>query len=208
MHPASTTRRANSITFGRDARNLRDHDDRRTRPQPVVAMDHAIVGERVGVEVRKQVGHAPPAPPGCLRAAIDAEPSTSCSRSCRSLASARTDRNTRPTAVPHRYYSRMIFDAELGPVTHLVVSFQVTPSRPRVWALRALDESGRIDILDLEPVIKDEDGTVRWVEASDVGAEAFAASASERSTVRMSPRSARRWKPGSVAIILIWRTVP
>ena len=99
----------------------------------------------------------------------------------------------------------MIFDAELGPVTHLVVSFpgNTVPTKG-LEVLRALDESGRIDILDLEFVIKDEDGTVRWVEASDVGAEAFAASASELIDGEDVAEVGEAMEAGSVAIILIW----
>lgn len=99
----------------------------------------------------------------------------------------------------------MIFDADLGPVSHLVAGFPgaTIPTRG-LDALRALDESGRIDILDLEFVRKDDAGVVSWVRAADVGAPAFAASASELIDGDDIAAVGATMANDSVAVIVVW----
>lgn len=72
----------------------------------------------------------------------------------------------------------MSFDADLGPINHLVVRFPTTPvPSGGLNHILGLVDAGRIVVLDAEFVVVSNDGPV-VVPAEQVGAPAFAGAAS------------------------------
>lgn len=99
----------------------------------------------------------------------------------------------------------MIFDAELGPINHIVVGFAGTTIPDDGFELlRTLDGDGRIKILDIEFLAKDDNGAVSWVKAADVGLESFDATATELIDSGDVENVGNAMDPGSVAAIVVW----
>lgn len=68
----------------------------------------------------------------------------------------------------------MSFDTEMGPINYVVVAFDAAPiPHDGFDALRALSDAGRVLILDVEFVRKNEDGSAQIVSAQEVGAAEF-----------------------------------
>lgn len=69
----------------------------------------------------------------------------------------------------------MSFDAALGPINYLVVTFAAAPvPSSGLEGIQSLVDQGRIAVvLDIEFVSKDADGVASRVSASDVGAPEF-----------------------------------
>ena len=68
----------------------------------------------------------------------------------------------------------MSFDAELGPINYIVVTFASAPvPNAGLEGIQRLVDQGRIVVLDIEFVAKDVGGEVSRVSASDVGAPEF-----------------------------------
>lgn len=68
----------------------------------------------------------------------------------------------------------MSFDAALGPINYLVVTFAAAPvPSSGLEGIQSLVDQGRIVVLDIEFVSKDAGGVASRVSASDVGAPEF-----------------------------------
>ena len=99
----------------------------------------------------------------------------------------------------------MSFDAELGAINYVVVTFGSTPiPTGGLDQVLSLVESGRILVLDAEFVTKGVDGAVATVDATEVGAVAFdgaSAGLIDDSDLALVADSV---PPGGAAIVLVY----
>lgn len=99
----------------------------------------------------------------------------------------------------------MSFDAEIGPVSYVVVTFDSAPVPTKGLAqIEGLVDAGRILVLDVEFVSKAADGTVTTVAAEEVGAEGFTGASTgliDEGDVAMVGEALT---PGGVGVVLIY----
>jgi len=99
----------------------------------------------------------------------------------------------------------MSFDADLGPINYVVVTFASAPvPTGGLDRLSGLVESGRILVLDVEFVVKGEDGSIGKATADAVGATAFEGAASGLIDEDDVALVAAQLEPGGVGVVAIY----
>ena len=99
----------------------------------------------------------------------------------------------------------MSFDADLGPISYVVVAFEAAPiPAGGLGRVLALVEAGRIVVLDAEFVVRADDGSVSTVSAKEVGAESFDGAASGLIDADDIALVAEALVPGGVGLVLVY----
>lgn len=99
----------------------------------------------------------------------------------------------------------MSFDAELGPINYVVLTFDSAPMpTDGLDKLLELVDAGRILVLDAAFVVRSADGTVSTVGAAEVGAGALEGASSELVDDDDMTLVADAVPPGGVGIVVVY----
>ena len=104
-----------------------------------------------------------------------------------------------------RYSQCVSFDADLGPINFIVVSFPSAPVPSAGFAvLTDLVAAGRVNVLDTEFVSRDADGKVQRLDAASVGLDEFSGADSHLIDDDDVAAAAESLAAGEVAAIVVY----
>ncbi|WP_020172280.1 DUF6325 family protein [Gordonia polyisoprenivorans] len=99
----------------------------------------------------------------------------------------------------------MSFDAELGPLNYVVITFESLPLPASGFtSLAGLADAGRIRILDVEFVRRAADGAVAVIDAAEAGMPDFAGATTGLIDADDVATAAQTLRPGGVAVVVVY----
>ncbi|QTI70428.1 DUF6325 family protein [Gordonia polyisoprenivorans] len=99
----------------------------------------------------------------------------------------------------------MSFDAELGPLNYVVVTFESLPLPAAGFtSLAGLADAGRIRILDVEFVRRAADGAVAVIDAAEAGMPDFTGATTGLIDADDVATAAQTLRPGGVAVVVVY----